>query len=412
MLQVDKAIARRATRRRISWFELYGEPALFVLACISITLIFAVVLRPPATAKSDFYTFWDSGRAYHLGLDLYFGIPLREGAGYNLNAPVVNVLLFAPLAYLPLRAALALWTVANIVMLLIGSVWIARAAGVARQWMVLASLLLISQVTFLALQLGQPIGVLLLLMTAAWMADRANRPATTGVLLGVLLYTKPFLGLFVPYLVARRSWRVLAWMAAGGTTLAIIGLGVAGMAAHLSWLRALGSITWEVHLANASIYGVLNRLLTEQAEMVNITPLAIAGAWVRPLWLAAIGATLALSIRAVWRGASLDRVWALLILLALLISPLGWGYYVPLAAGPLAAAWLAAPRSSRIAAGAGYLFLCVPPTALLISGWGPTASATIGCAYFWGVLALWISMLLADAPTPFPRTDDARAAAS
>ena len=58
------------------------------------------ILEQPSkfASKSDFFIFWDAGRAYHLGRDLYFGVPLRPNAGYNLNAPAVTVAVeFAPL---------------------------------------------------------------------------------------------------------------------------------------------------------------------------------------------------------------------------------------------------------------------------------------------------------------------------
>jgi multidrug transporter EmrE-like cation transporter len=151
----------------VQWFDLYGEPLLLILACVSVAIVFSVVLRPVNSSKADFFTFWDAGRAYRLGLDPYFGIPLRPDAAYNLNAPAVMVVLFAPLASLPLPIAFVVWTAAGVLACLLASVWIARAIASGR-WVVIASVILTSQSTFMALQFGQPIDRAILAATAAW----------------------------------------------------------------------------------------------------------------------------------------------------------------------------------------------------------------------------------------------------
>jgi len=386
------SIAAVPLRSRVRWFDLYGEPLLLILAIVSVVLVFSVVLRPVEISKADFYIFWDAGRAYNLGLDPYFGIPLRPDAAYNLNAPAVTVALFAPLAWLPLPIAFAVWTVAGVLACLLASVWIARAIGAPGRWLLIASVVLTSQATFLALQFGQPIGPLLLVLTAAWTADRSDRPLTAGFLLGIAIYAKPFFGVFIPYLLWRRSWRLLAALTVSGAAMGIVGLMSAGVSAYQSWLMVLRTVSWEAHLANASLLGVVKRLLTRPPLDLHVTPIAlVAAAWIRPLWLMVAAIPVGISVRHLSRHRRIDNDWAVLVLLALLLSPIGWVYYVPLAAGPLIASFVVAPRSARIVAIVGYLCLCMPLTPMMSATLGVTATITLGCVYSWGVMALWYS---------------------
>jgi hypothetical protein len=101
---------------------------------------------------------------------------------------------------------------------------------------------------------------------------------------------------------------------------------------------------------------------------------------------------------------SIDRAFAILIIAALLISPLGWIYYLPISSGPIAIliySWVINRRLSDqselrrsekikigliIAFSLGCLFPF--PAALLFQ---PNAFFTIslGSFYFWAYLSIW-----------------------
>jgi len=123
----------------------------------------------------------------------------------------------------------------------------------------------------------------------------------------------------------------------------------------------------------------------------------------RPLWLAGAGAIAAVTAWRTWPGsrtaADPDRLFALLLVAALLVSPLGWIYYLPLAAAPLVALAarreLTGPGRARAVAfvvGAALLYL---PMELTESG-QPSALATLtlASAHSWGALAVWFSLVL------------------
>lgn len=87
--------------------------------------------------------------------------------------------------------------------------------------------------------------------------------------------------------------------------------------------------------------------------------------------------------------------WASIALLALLLSPLGWVHYVPIAAGPLSAMVADAPRVARRLGIAGWLLVCNPLAWMLPTNEsGPGMLLTIGSSYMWGISLLLASVLV------------------
>jgi alpha-1,2-mannosyltransferase len=382
-----KDVESPPTRRRVSWTELYVEPLLIVLAAMSIALVFTVVLRPPATNKADFYVFWDAARWYREGVDPYLGHPLRPGAGYNLNAPAF-ISLFLPFSYLPLRVAFVAWTLAGLLACWIAIRWIAEVLSIRSAFLLFCALL-ISQATFIALQLGQVTAFLLPLFTWAWLADRTNRPWTAGILLGILIGAKPFLGVFGIYaLLFRRSRPLVLGITLGAVALWVLGLLAGGISVYRSWLFVLRSVTWSAHLFNGSLLAVVTRALSPTT--LAVTPLAERPEWVLPVWLVTLAVV---GGGAIWKLRSTtnpDQAWLLVGVCAFLLSPLGWVYYAPLLTGPLIARWQTAPRITRVWLAVGFACFCVP-YALLMRPLGPVATLLFASVYTWGFLAWFIA---------------------
>jgi len=184
---------------------LYGRPAAIVLAAISMGIVFTIVLEPTRT-HADFFTFFDSARQLRAGGDPYLGEPLRQGAGYNLNPPSV-LLLFLPFAWLPLLPGFLLWTVINTAAYAL-SAWLIARHVAPRYGVEVVAAVLVSQVTFLGLQLGQHVGLLMGVLTAAWLADRRQRFFVAGALLGGAMAVKLFLGVFLFYAIWQGGYAV------------------------------------------------------------------------------------------------------------------------------------------------------------------------------------------------------------
>jgi hypothetical protein len=376
------------------WFRLYVEPAVVVAACISFGVAFSLVLWPTEMTRADFYTFWDSARWFREGVDPYFGHQLRPDSGYNLNPPAL-LFLFLPFSYWPLPVAFPVWTIVGLLAYALASVQLARTLRLSTG-LVLCGLL-ISQASFAAFQLGQLTPLLLPLFTGAWLADRSGRPWIAGVLLGIVIAAKPFFGVFGLYaLTAKQPLRLTAGIILGASGLWGLGLLAGGIDVYRSWILALRQVTYASHLANASLLAVVNRELTIPPNGVLITPVAVRPDWVFAIWCAAVALLVAIAAaaRIAFRADDHDRLWLLFGVSALLISPLGWGYYAPLLAGPLIGRWESGSSEARVWLALGYLATCVPYT-LLQRPFGTASTLIFASIYTWGFVAWFLAAVRA-----------------
>jgi Glycosyltransferase family 87 len=243
---------------------------------------------------------------------------------------------------------------------------------------------------------------LMLPFTLAWRAWRNRRWVEAGVWLGACASVKLFLLLFLPWLAWRRRWGAIAAAAATMSALVLLGIGVFGVGAYREWVRTLGRVGWAWLTMNASWQGFVSRLLhgaPKVAPLVSrpelVAPIAVVGC-------AAIAAiTLLVAAR---RERSPDATVLLLLLGAILASPLGWIYYLPLAYGPILG-WMGAGRKwdrlrqleqpTLVLLAIGVALCYVPQETTRIGQPSALASITIGSAYFWGVLAGWLGVLQA-----------------
>jgi hypothetical protein len=165
----------------------------------------------------------------------------------------------------------------------------------------------------------------------------------------------------------------------------------------------LGTVQWDWMALNGSIKGLLTRALSENVQYAVV---ASAPWLIRPLWLggaAIVGLVTMVAARRTRSAGQVDRGFALILLAALLMSPLGWLYYVNLALGPLVARaipwWQAGTRPTRrmmITAGVALYF----PTAYTLTLQPlPVATLIVGSAYFWGMSIVWVLLLNDRAPS-------------
>jgi hypothetical protein len=97
----------------------------------------------------------------------------------------------------------------------------------------------------------------------------------------------------------------------------------------------------------------------------------------------------------VLRPRSLDARWGAGLVLAILVSPLGWVHYLALTLAPMTALW-SDGRWSRVA-WASVIGLMVPVPLVLAMGrpsW--IAMVTFGSLYSWAMMALFAAVLSAD----------------
>jgi alpha-1,2-mannosyltransferase len=368
--------------RSVSAWSAYGLPLLVVLACVSTALALAA---PPGATTTDFLTFQQSSRQLLEHADPYF--PFDPFRGPNLNPPWV-VTLMAPLALLPLPAAVVTWWAVSFACLAATVGLIAKTRPEVPP-VLAACLVLATQASYANLRLGQVAWPVMLLVTAAWRLDAKNRPSAAGAVLGVAAAWKPFLFLFAVYLVWRRERRALLWMAATSVALSAAGILAVGAQHARTWLHGMGLIYWEQLLLNASLRGVVARALSPSpiAEL-HTTPSVLAPQAIPLMWIAL--AAVVASITA-WRIAAIgrrDHAWACVGLLSVVLSPLGWIHYVPIVIGPAIASLHSSRRSARALAMAGWLLLCVPYAWLRMRTFGAWSTLTFASVYTWGVVLI------------------------
>jgi len=207
--------------------------------------------------------------------------------------------------------------------------------------------------------------VLLALVVAAGFDLAQSRDVRAGVWLGLAAALKAFPAVLLLYVAYRRRWRAAATgvsLALGVSVCALLSSGVSGaLTSAQVWLANSRTGGWVLHPRNQSLFALLSRagVPHEAAIAVDLLLLALAAVALR-------------------RSTSHDVVQdvGIVILLAVLVSPIGWDHYYLLAFPAWVAALSRAPaswtRSARIS--------------LLAAGIATSGLLTVGSATLRGVL--------------------------
>ncbi len=348
--------------------------------------------------KNDYSIFYYTAQMVRDGLPMYGPVPAAYGFTWpaeslgNLNPPHFAVLT-APFWYLTYQQSFVLWLVGGLICLVLSVriVWQELAYPRSLPLMLVVGAALLSCAPFvLVSSTGELTYFLLLPMTLGWRAARSRRWGAAGIWLGACASVKLFLLLFLPWLLIQRRWRAAAAFVAAVAVMVAVGAAIFGLGSYEQWRKTLAIVGWWGLPMNASFAGLVHRVWTAGAANAQ--------------WLATMGggvivvATLA-GLRAQAVGSrQVDVGMAVVLLGALLASPLGWAYYVPLLLGPLLG-WLGTlwhQRAGRrwwptVVVAAGLLY--VPDES--IGAWHGIAwqAGTLGSLYFWALLLLWMTGL-------------------
>jgi len=222
--------------------------------------------------------------------------------------------------------------------------------------------------------MGQVSLYLALVVTLAWKAARRGEWGIEGVWLGLAISLKPFLLLMAPLLLLRKQGRATAVALLTASVCLSAGVLVFGRAQFEGWIGLLRrpapvehlqfflTGSWSGFVARGHLWGA-----AALAGSVVVVVLTLATA----------------------RKGSEDRAWLLGISGALLASPLGWIYYVPLMTGPLAAL-AQARRLPRWGWSLWPLFVFPPVVRELLQD-SRLGALTLGSAYFWLLAGIWVA---------------------
>jgi alpha-1,2-mannosyltransferase len=362
-------------------------------------------------SSSDFTIFYFTARMVADGLPMYGESPARYGVTWaaehlgNLNPPHFQIL-FVPLARLPYGQALLAWVAISFTCLVASMVVIFRELRVPFSWprFVAWAACTIGLAPFTTVAVTSEMTFVLMLPFALqWRAWRRGDWATAGAWLGVLASLKLFFLVFVGWLVLRRQWRALGACAASLAALVLLGSVVFGSDAYRLWTQSLGTVGWQWMAMNASWPGYVSRLLQGGT---TIEPATLIPWLVQPIALFGVTFILAATVRSTWRKRDdvAWREWVLLVLLlcAILASPLGWVYYLPLAYAPVLGwmgagdGWAGLKKLSKPALAAlviAIALLYIPQEVANAAQPSNLATLTLASAYFYATVVLWATLI-------------------
>ena len=270
----------------------------------------------------------------------------RQGVGglpSFVPHPPANAALLMTVAWMPLGAAKALWTVVLAACLLGSFLILRRVLPVDGWWLALAFLLPL-WATRNALLYGQPYPLLLLLLCASLLAELRGRTWAAGVLLSPLVVLKLYGVPLLLGLLATRRWRAAAGMSAGVLALTAVSVGFLGWPVHAAYLREVlpASLEGRVQDPYSTIWqsgtSLAHRMFQHEPDL-NPAPAWDSPSTMRVVRRAFPAAVLFLPVAllARRRGAADPALdWAVLTLAALAAAPLTATYHMVLLVLPVA----------------------------------------------------------------------------
>ena len=173
---------------------------------------------------------------------------------------------------------------------------------------------------------GQVTWVLLYPFTRAWLALRDGRLISAGLWLAPVIVAKPI------FVAVALFWPWRTWLMTGVASLMIALTGVAwlSLATWIAWLEGGSHVAWISYPLNASVWGLLARVQTGGLHEGTLSDVMAFS----PILLVIIAGAAAAAAWRIARDRDADRRTTAGVLLMLLLSPLGWVYYLPIAFGP------------------------------------------------------------------------------
>lgn len=207
---------------------------------------------------------YDAAATQRLAESLGVIDPDREYFHYleRFHYPPLNLVLFAPLSHLSLRAATIAWILLSAALYLASIPLLLRVLrfepGSAGAGTLVAALLVFAPALG-GLSLGQmDVAVYFALVLGLWLEGK-SRPWLAGLAIAVAIHVKIFPAVFGLFYVLSRRWRMAASVAAWTVAIAAVSVWAVGPDVCLSWLRAESAYAalesgWEQYLpTNLSI---------------------------------------------------------------------------------------------------------------------------------------------------------------
>lgn len=381
---------------------------LIITACLFVFgLLFAYYLHTindlsQFPEKTDFYKFYKSALLHKEGKSIYSPVPFTPGEDMlyrltekakakmntlhpNMNAPFLTLFIL-PLAVLPFDKAFCVWSFFSLFMALAAVGLIAykrpfddyetlKKGSVIPQKTIVAHVLILWIIillyfaTWVNAASGQ-FGLFLLgMIIFVWLSARKEKYQLAGIILGIAMSVKIFLGLFLVLFAVQRRWKVLLWATSVFIVCNIISFIVFGFSAYKQYMEVVVASHMYINASwNASFIAFFTRIFGG-AENIPLIELPVVA------YGLACGLSGLLVYGLIWASwprsgdvsplIRFDTGFALTIASMLLISPFGWIYYFPPLIISLLVVWHAsttfkAGNLYRVLVVAAWILSCLP----------------------------------------------------
>lgn len=313
---------------------------------------FVFYLRPDIDQHiGDFFQEWASARNWQAGLPIYMhqiealnrhlGVETSGKSLYvEYNAhPPGAVLLTLPFGYLEYLDALLLWNLLTLVAFAVSVALILSELKLSLSpwlWLPLCAALLLFDPFLQQMFQGQLNGLLLLLLTLAWLANRRGWEGWAGVAVGIATAVKLVPGLLLVYFLTQRRWTALVSGVAAFLSITVATFPFFGVSAYQDFVLVVQPAVAHFRSGwiNYSLAGFWEKLFlgsTFHPGMIHrVEPLVFAPLVGRAgLALSCLTVLGVLYYRGRARPASAeeqDRLFGLYMVAMLLLSPVSWNH--------------------------------------------------------------------------------------
>ncbi|WP_287007773.1 glycosyltransferase family 87 protein [Legionella sp.] len=291
----------------------------------------------------DFHSFYFSsqmlakgGNPYQVLSTIYF--PTLKIMPANLNPPIVLWFL-KPLTNLNYQAAVSIWILSSFILGLIG----ARIAFsyafsldyIKKNGFYLYFIYLFSFPTLMNTGLAQMGAILMFLLMIGYHFYMRKRDYFAAIVWGILIAIKFFPALLIVYTLVQKRYRVSIATLGVFLFLSLLPLCVYGTKIYTQYFSMMSQINWYGKSWNASILGLIYRLLNTGTEQNWILIKLIYGVLFSVFFI--------LYLRKIIQIEKLKikhQSFGLTLVMMLFLSPFGWLYYLPMLVFPLSLTWL------------------------------------------------------------------------
>jgi hypothetical protein len=322
----------------------------FVFGFLAITLlVYSMVVTETIThqLKNDFflfhhaaYNFWQDQSVYKpIAAEIEHAASLQKILHQNPNTavhsanltPPTFILLTLPLGLLKESVALIIWTIISLAInccnvFLLYRIFFKAYCKPIIYWALLG-IYCASIPAIASVNLGQLSPYLLLSILWIWQWSKKDHDIKTGLLLGLLLSIKYFFGLFALFFLMQKRIRLIAAAIASFALMNSLAYLVIGKSAFVQYQQNLSHIYWYINNWNASLFGFLSRF---DAHITNLY--FIPARWVSVTYYCGCAALLFIQIqlcrKPLGRAYDFDFAFCYVLIASILMSPLGWLYYL------------------------------------------------------------------------------------